>query len=448
MKKINFILAAFAAVFALSCNKEITNVQTPDASVPAGMKMVTLTAGIDAAETKTTYDADGKFSWTKGDQISVYCSDGKFYTFTAEADGASVNFAGAIPEDVSLDWCAFYPADAGHREVEGTYYYNFPEYKDLSTTGSADLPMGAVYSDGVYAFKHMSGAALLTFTNIPDFIKNVEISIVNSAHVISGSFKTYANDPWSWVYAGASTDSEKTLIRKVAVNNNQAQLYFPFKGQMWSTNTINITGFDSKDNEYVLLKDKTMKGRSEDFVPRTVVPYAPLALPDYVPPVDWASVDWEGENVATYVQEDWMYESYPQYSDIKELKALADEYYLYARVTPTKAVNEIRFFFADKGETFSGDLWMWENTGYTTYYKSARATVTENSFNLSYNGSAVELVTETVGENVVWNMAFPRSAGKWTTSSGSVYVGFMTYGEGFEAPIPKVFGEMLEVTLP
>ena len=61
MKKINFILAAFAAVFALSCNKEITNVQTPDDSVPAGMKMVTLTAGIDAAETKTTYDANGKF---------------------------------------------------------------------------------------------------------------------------------------------------------------------------------------------------------------------------------------------------------------------------------------------------------------------------------------------------------------------------------------------------
>ena len=145
MKKINFILAAFAAVFALSCNKEITNVQTPDDSVPAGMKMVTLTAGIDAAETKTTYDANGKFSWTKGDQISVLASDNNYYTFTATETASSSTFTGALPQDVELGTYALYPASEVHYYDASAWqpYFGIDMYKDLTGKFSADLPMTA-----------------------------------------------------------------------------------------------------------------------------------------------------------------------------------------------------------------------------------------------------------------------------------------------------------------
>ena len=88
MKRFAFIFAAFAACFAVSCNKEMPeSVTTP--TVQDGFKTVTITANIADADTKTSYDADGKFSWTKGDQISVLASDEQVYTFTATETGAS-----------------------------------------------------------------------------------------------------------------------------------------------------------------------------------------------------------------------------------------------------------------------------------------------------------------------------------------------------------------------
>lgn len=456
MKKISIILAALATAFAVSCNKEAADIDTPDPSVPAGMKEVTISASIDDTATKTSYDAAGKFSWTKGDQISVLASDNIFYTFTANQTGKSSTFTGTIPEGLSLGWCAFYPADEGHQVVDGGYYYNFPEYKDLSKTGSADLPMGAVASDGVYPFHHMSGAALLTFTNIPDFVENVEISIVNSAHVISGTFRTYSNDPWEWVYTGASTDSEKTLIRKVAVSNNQAQLYFPFKGQMWSTNTINITGFDSEGNEYVLLKDKTMKGRSEDFVPGIVVPYTPLELPNYVPPVDWTKVDWEDENVSTYDLPD---KASSSRQALRQLKIFADDYYVYARLVAsaeklTSTLSDYFGVFIYDVTDGSGDgYYGWNNNAAgNTEYEGERAGVlnlTDFSMVLSVNGTTVDVNTEIAGDEVVWSMAIPRSAHPNLASSGVAYFTFLTYtGWDPSGSVPEKYDPMMTVTLP
>lgn len=470
MKKFAFIFAAIAASIVVSCTKE-TPAETPDTSAPAGMKMVSITASVDDTATKTIYTPDGtdptllKFSWTKGDQISVYCSDNNFYTFTAEDDGTSVSFTGSIPEKVSLGWCAFYPADAGHKVVkEGDveyYYYNYPEYKDLSTTGSADLPMGAVKNEGVYAFKHMSGAAWLTFTNIPDFVKEVEISIVNSAHIISGSFKTYSNDPWSWVYAGANTVSEKTLIRKVAVTNNQAQLYFPFKGQMWSTNIINITGFDSEGNEYALLADKTMKGRSEEFVPGTIIPYAPLELPDYVPSVDWTKVDWSAENVAIVTNA-----SGSDDAKCEELKVVADEYYMYAWLTCTLetpyTANYIDILLSDgdaEGEG-AGVAWdQWPGTkGVHNYNKQHKGTMDSNgnltSMTFNYNGvyENIEYKTEISNDKINWYLAFPMSyLSAYKSEDNKIYVGFRLWTDwnNYAAIPARGYGQsMLEVTLP
>ena len=372
-----------------------------------------------------------------------------------------MSFTGSIPEKVSLGWCAFYPADAGHKVVkEGDveyYYYNYPEYKDLSTTGSADLPMGAVKNEGVYAFKHMSGAAWLTFTNIPDFVKEVEISIVNSAHIISGSFKTYSNDPWSWVYAGANTVSEKTLIRKVAVTNNQAQLYFPFKGQMWSTNIINITGFDSEGNEYALLADKTMKGRSEEFVPGTIIPYAPLELPDYVPSVDWTKVDWSAENVNVY---DLPAKASASRQALRQLKVVADSYYMYVRLvasaeklTSTNSSNLGLFLYDVVDGSTGNGYYGWYNgaVGNTEYEGEHAGTLnlTDYSIALSVNETAVDVNTVVSADEVVWTLAIPRSAHPNLASTGNVHVTFLTYADWEPTgSVPEKYDPMMIVSLP
>ena len=99
MKKYAFILAAICACLVLSCTKENPKFEEENAS-PA-MKTVTITASIDDVLTKTSYADGTTFSWTKGDQISVYCSDGNFYPFTADETGATSTFTGSIPEGKS-----------------------------------------------------------------------------------------------------------------------------------------------------------------------------------------------------------------------------------------------------------------------------------------------------------------------------------------------------------
>ena len=164
MKKISLVIAALAAVFAVSCNKEIATPQTPDTSAPAGMKLVTITASVEGADTKTSYtdngDGKGLFSWTKGDQISVRCIDGssnrKYFTFTANETGLSVTFTGSIPEDYTLEAEAFFPASEEHYWESWQPYYNIPMYRpmyigdDSKGRLSADIPMFAKATDGVY----------------------------------------------------------------------------------------------------------------------------------------------------------------------------------------------------------------------------------------------------------------------------------------------------------
>lgn len=85
MKKTIYILAALAACFAISCNKEIANekpnneVETPKVE----MQTITFTANIDEKITRSSYAGGTTFNWDAGDEISVYCSDGNFYNFRA-----------------------------------------------------------------------------------------------------------------------------------------------------------------------------------------------------------------------------------------------------------------------------------------------------------------------------------------------------------------------------
>ena len=244
MKKFAYVIAALAAAFAVSCTKE-TPLETPNTDAPAevGMKEVTITASIDP-ETKTSYDADGKFSWTAGDQISILASDNNFYTFTTKESGASVAFSGQLPEGVDLGTYALYPASDVHYFENWQPYFGIDKYKDLTSSFSADLPMTAQKGENdTYSFKHATSALYFTFTNIPDGIKAVEISFENESLQFSGRHKAYYAEPWSLEFSeSGNTDDDRMFIRKVAVNNNTANVYLPFKGTLWNgyDNIINI----------------------------------------------------------------------------------------------------------------------------------------------------------------------------------------------------------------
>lgn len=427
----------------------------PPPTAEDGFKTVTITADIADADTKTSYDdADGKFSWTKGDQISVLASDNNFYTFTATETAATSAFTGVLPANVELGRFSYFPASENHTYDSDTWYsyFSIDEYRDMNGLASADIPMyGLKGDDDSFSFKHLTGAIQLTFTNIPANINEVEISVKSAYLKYSGLWRISTAD-WNWSAAGSEIDSELTYTRKVPVKNNTAQLYLPYKGQVWAASTINITGYDESENEIILLTDKELNGNSTPIERAQIVPYKTLELPDYVPPVDWAKIDWEGTEASSSVLPDWFIDSEDARVQLTELTCVADQYYLYARVKTSKSADiaQMRFCFADTNEGGTQSQWYWEKTSYNTLYKSDKATVTNHDFNLKYGETSVELETEITEDVLYWYMAFPRAANELTTETGAVNIGFISYdSNGAEnGIIPKVFGEMLEVTLP
>jgi hypothetical protein len=470
MKKIAIILAALAAAFAVSCTKEAPEAQLPqDQNVPAGMKMVTINASVEGADTKTSYDA-GKFSWTKGDKISVRCIDGssnrKYFTFTANETGPSVTFTGSIPEDYTLEAEAFFPASEEHYWESWQPYYNIPMYRpmyigdDSKGRLSADIPMFAKATDGVYNFTHMCGAALLTFTNFPDFITKAKVSIVNSALKISGTFKVSysgANSEYmTWNSASAANDSEKTYIREVPVENNQTQLYLPYHGELWAASTISIIGYDAAGVEYTLLNGKSMKGNSTRFERGVVQPYAPLALPDYVPEADLSKIDWNAENVKLY---DLPGKASSSRQALRQVKVVADKYYVYARLVASAeyltatSSDYFGLFIYDAIDGAGDGYYGWNNNaaGNNEYNGEHAGTlnITDYSVALTVNKTPVDVTTQVSGDEIVWMMAIPRSAHASLTSAGSAYFTFLTYaGWTPSGSVPEKYDPMLEVTLP
>ena len=420
---------------------------------------MTITASIEGAETKTSYDADGKFSWTKGDQISVMGTGYGFYTLTATSDGPTTTFTGYIPEGVELRQEAFYPADPGTNRTDGSYYFNIPQYKDLSASGSADLPMGAYSGTEKYEFKHITGAALLTFTNFPADVETAEISIVNARLKLTGTFNAYLSSGlWTWNSKADVAEEERTLIRKVPVVDGQAQIYMPYNGSLWwdYTSTINIKGFDAQGNEYVLLKDKTMKPDEASAVRGVVKKYTALALPDYVPEADLTKVDWNAENVQVY---DLPGKASSSRQALRQVKVVADKYYVYARLVASSeyltatSSDYFGLFIYDVINGTGDGYYGWNNNAAgNNEYNGEHAgalNLSDYSVALTVNKTAVDVYTQVSGDEIVWMMAIPRSAHENLTSAGSAYFTFLTYaGWTPSGSVPEKYDPMLEVTLP
>ena len=162
---------------------------------------------------------------------------------------------------------------------------------------------------------------------------------------------------------------------------------------------------------------------------------------------------WEASGVVTLVLDEYMFDDYPQYCALTELKAYADETNLYARLKTTKSSGaaRLRFCTADTGEG-TETVWYWEKSFYATpLYKSEKVSIDSDfNFSLSYNGTPVALETTIDGDDVYWVMTIPRSAHDHTKNAGSVNIGFLTYNsDGAENGfMPRVWSEMMEVTLP
>ena len=460
MKKTFVILAAaVAALFAVSCVKETPN----ENLAPVGMKTVTLTADYSNLATKTTYGDQGQFSWTEGDQISVWCSDEQFHTLTATSAGKRVEFTGELPEDVALGWYAFYPADENHAADS---YYHIPMYKDLSATGSADLPMAAQVEDGVYVFKHMSAAALVTFTNFPADATSADVTFVNARMKFSGSFEAIiSSEDGAFVWNSVASDAEgtengnflpveeRTFSRTVPVVNGTAKVYLPYNGSLWwdYDSTVDVVAHLSNGKDVELVKGRLMNADEASPERGTIIPYAPLELPNYL---DFGALDWNAENVAVAVND----ESATSDLRYKELRAFVDDNNLYLRLKATVespfGADYFDVVFSDgDGDTkaWSG----WTTTGTNTYWKEhkgvvdAEGNLTSMIFSVDGEYKDITVHTEKTADEVTWYLMFPREyVDKYVSSRGTLYVGgFLWNAYANYWAVPARGGQMLKVTV-
>ncbi len=328
MKKYALIFTALSAFFVISCNKESVSNETNLPPVD-GMKIVTLSASVAKEATKTSYSGEGSFSWTAGDEISVACSNGSFYTFTATKSGSKTKFIGYIPDGTNIGTRAYFPADPYHTDE----IFSVAKEKDMTSHASADLPMvgTGVEVDGDYkfTFSHCSGAAKMTLANIPDGIKKVRISIENTSLKLSGLFnlkQISETNNYYWDPEEKSGDNE-FFIRKVNVSDNSAELYIPYSchptyGSMWATSTINVVGYDKDNNEFELVVNKTMSSLGT-FTRAQVKPLATLYASRL------ATINWADAGITANGSGN---------SRIVQWKATSDAYYIYLqyKITASK----------------------------------------------------------------------------------------------------------------
>ena len=239
MKQIHLSWLLMAAAVITACEKERVETE-PAVEKTSYVYSVKATISSDA-ETRTDYDADGKFSWSAGDQISVLFNDGKanrFFTLTTETSGATATFTGTIEAgytigatdgtDEDLKIWALYPASENHSYTEGANpsFYVQPEVDFTETHFSANIPMyDQLTEQGTFSFKNLASTYKFTVKDLDSRVKKVKFQIYNqTTYALSGLWPIHADKYINYDYATPGSE-KSTLTYTGDVTDGQAVFY-------------------------------------------------------------------------------------------------------------------------------------------------------------------------------------------------------------------------------
>ena len=185
MKKSYALLAALAALFVISCQKEKDN----EAVSTDNSKLTTITAVATEADTKAYVD-DLQVKWSAGDKLAVANASDEVVEFklTGGANSASGTFSGDLSGS-TLGTYAVYPKTGN--SLFGDHKV-FVDYIDAWDYGKSEVPMyGVNNGSGVYSFNNIGGAIKVSYSNIPattlgKFFKITETHTGAEAKYITG----------------------------------------------------------------------------------------------------------------------------------------------------------------------------------------------------------------------------------------------------------------------
>ena len=286
MKHICSSILLMAVAVMTACQKEHVENEPAVEKTPY---VYSVKAGISTDESRTDYDATGKFSWTAGDQISVLFNDGsanKFFTLTTAEGGETATFTGTIDAGYEIGvldgaegdlkiW-ALYPASENHSYAEGTPSFYVKPQVDFTETGfSANIPMyDLLTEEGDFAFKNLASTYKFIVKDLDSSIEKVKFVIYNqTTWGLSGSWPIHAGEIYL-NYAYATPGSEKSTLTFVGnVTEGQSVFYVPTR--YWGDFQPVVRVYDADTDE--LLKEVTA-GKSVQPTSFTKVPQIAISI--------------------------------------------------------------------------------------------------------------------------------------------------------------------------
>lgn len=205
--------------------------------------MVDESAPAQAPATRTDYAADGTFSWSAGDAISVLFHNdenvNKFFTLTTTESGTSVKFSGSIEAGYEIGasdgtvsdkkiW-ALFPASANHTYTAGSNpsFYVQPSVDFTTSHFSANIPMYDLVDaeDATLSFKNLASTYKFIVKGIKDGVSKVDFVIYNqTTYGLSGLWPIHADKYVDYNYADPAS-ANSTLTYTGNVTSNQAVFY-------------------------------------------------------------------------------------------------------------------------------------------------------------------------------------------------------------------------------
>lgn len=161
MRKFNLSVCAAAALSIVSCT-EINLTEQPVADAKSIIRA-------SLVETKTTVADNGAYSWTSGDEVSVFDEQGVQCpsSFVAQSAGSSVIFEGQKEDVTDVLKYALYPYDAAATcTTAGVISTSIPSTQDGNISSALSV---AVSSDGVaFPFVNASSVIKVSFDSSDD----------------------------------------------------------------------------------------------------------------------------------------------------------------------------------------------------------------------------------------------------------------------------------------
>lgn len=357
MKRNFFIIMMMAAAVITSCAKQTLIEEQP--VVDSESATYTYTVSANTIDTKSDYDADGKFEWSAGDAISVLFNNGtdnKFFTLTlTSGDGTNTaSFSGEIEAGYTVGasdgnetdkkiW-ALFPASENHTYAEGSNpnFYVQPNVDFSNTHFSANIPMYALNTEeGAFSFANLASTYKFIVNGIADGVEKVQFQIYNqTTYGLSGSWPIHADKYINYGYADPATP-KSTLTYISDVIENQAIFYVSCR--YWGTFQPVITVTNCATN--MEIKTFTASAAKQ---PNYLDHVWPIILDvsdgNYFTPavtIDGDFADWDGITEWESTRGDSS-----SNSRIQNWKMQADEYnvYVYLNLVTSKIKNTSYFY--------------------------------------------------------------------------------------------------------